>query len=116
MAITSSPSSGLKRSRANAVLPDHGVDARALVLEGEIAVAGGMRPAIAGNLAAHAHMPNASSTVRLSAAESSVTVNSAALGPRQRSVHGPEPRRLRVAWDAHRARPRPATVRASESA
>ena len=33
--------------------PDHRLDARAVVLQREIGVAGGMRPAIAGNLAAH---------------------------------------------------------------
>ena len=37
-------------------LPDHRVDLGALVLQREIAVAGGMRPAKAGNLAAHADM------------------------------------------------------------
>src|SRR5204862_2429073 len=35
--------------------PDHRVDLGALVLQREIGVAGGMRPAIAGDLAAHAH-------------------------------------------------------------
>jgi hypothetical protein len=37
-------------------LPDDGIDTRAIVLQGEIGVAGGMRPAIAGDLAAHTHL------------------------------------------------------------
>jgi len=36
--------------------PDHRLQPGAVVLQREIGVAGGMRPAIAGNLAAHAHM------------------------------------------------------------
>ncbi len=36
--------------------PDHGLDARALVLEGEIGMSGGMRPLISGNLATDPHV------------------------------------------------------------
>ena len=43
------PEAKLRHCRA----PDHGLDARAVVLQREIGMAGRMRPAIAGNLAAH---------------------------------------------------------------
>ena len=56
MAMTSSPSSRLEPHAAVDALPDHRLDLGALVLQREIAVAGGVRPAKAGDLAAHPHM------------------------------------------------------------
>jgi hypothetical protein len=47
---------GLEGQAAIAALPDNGVDAGRIVLEGEIGVARGMLAAEAGNLAAHTHM------------------------------------------------------------
>ena len=50
------PFLGLEAHAAEGALPDHRLDLGAFVLEREIAVAGGMRAAIAGNLAAHPHI------------------------------------------------------------
>ena len=50
------PFLGLDAHARRSALPDHRLDLGALVLEREIAVAGGVRPAIAGDFAAHAHV------------------------------------------------------------
>ena len=50
------PFLGLDAHARQRAPPDHRVDLGAFVLEREIAVAGGVRPAKAGNLAAHAHV------------------------------------------------------------
>ena len=50
------PFLGLDAHAGERALPDHRLDLGALVLEREIAVAGGVRPAIAGDFAAHAHV------------------------------------------------------------
>ena len=56
VAMTSSPSCGLEAHAAVHALPDHRLDLGALVLEREIAVAGGMGAAEAGDLAADPDM------------------------------------------------------------
>ena len=59
VATTSSPSCGRVRRRRKVDSPDHRVETRILILEAEIGVAGGVRAAIVGDLAAHAHAPEA---------------------------------------------------------
>ena len=54
--ITSSPSWGLSRNRPKVVFQITASMQRALVLQGEIAWPERVRPAIAGNLAAHPHV------------------------------------------------------------
>ena len=49
------PLLGAEAQLAEIAFPDHRLDLGAIVLQREIGVARGMRPAIAGNLAAHAH-------------------------------------------------------------
>ena len=46
---------GLEADTAEGALPDQRVDLRALVLQAEVDMSGRMGPAIAGDLAAHAH-------------------------------------------------------------
>jgi len=50
------PFLGLETHAGERGSPDHRLDLGAFVLEREIAVAGGLRPAIAGDFAAHAHV------------------------------------------------------------
>ena len=85
--MTSSPSSGLTRMRPKALFQITASMLGAFVLEREIAVAGGMRPADSRRFRrARAHSRNASSTVRFSAADSSETVHSTTLIERRCSV------------------------------
>ena len=74
------PVLGLEADRRRLAVPDHRVDAGLVVLEREIAMA--RADALeARNLAAHADMVEASSTVRFSAADNSETEKAGALSP-----------------------------------